>query len=69
MRLEQRALHDGRGLQQGGKSLLRETLRKRSDLQGKQTDKLVGKLGNPIGIKSYKPFHVAVMISCRIIWA
>lgn len=25
----------------------------------KQTDRLVGKLGNPVGIKSYKPFHAA----------
>lgn len=25
----------------------------------KQTDKLIHKLGNPIGIKSYKPFHAA----------
>ena len=25
----------------------------------KQTDKLIHKLGNPVGIKSYKPFHAA----------
>lgn len=25
----------------------------------KQTDKLISKLGNPVGIKSYKPFHAA----------
>lgn len=33
------------------------TMARIADVVLKQTDRLVGKLGNPIGIKSYKPFH------------
>ncbi len=35
------------------------TMARIADVVLKQTDKLISKLGNPIGIKSYKPFHAA----------
>ena len=45
--------------QKNGTSIEPTTMARIADVVLKQTDKLVGKLGNPIGIKSYKPFHVA----------
>lgn len=35
------------------------TMARIADVVLKQTDKLISKLGNPVGIKSYKPFHAA----------
>lgn len=35
------------------------TMARIADVVLKQTDKLISKLGNPIGIKSYKPFHAS----------
>ena len=54
--------------QKDGTSIEPTTMARIADVVLKQTDKLIGKLGNPIGIKSYKPFHVAGDDSCRIIW-
>lgn len=45
--------------QKDGTSIEPTTMARIADVVLKQTDKLIGKLGNPIGIKSYKPFHVA----------
>ncbi|WP_294586665.1 hypothetical protein [uncultured Bacteroides sp.] len=35
------------------------TMARIADVVLKQTDKLISKLGNPVGIKSYKPFHAS----------
>ena len=42
-----------------GKTVQPTTLARVAGLVLKQTDELMGKLGNPVGIKSYKPFHSA----------
>lgn len=40
-----------------GSTVQPTTMARIADVVLKQTDRLVGKLGNPLGIKSYKPFH------------
>lgn len=45
--------------QQDGTIVQPTTMARIADVVLKQTDKLVSKLGNPVGIKSYKPFHAA----------
>ncbi len=40
-----------------GSSVTPTTMARIADVVLKQTDKLVGKLGKPVGIVSYKPFH------------
>lgn len=42
-----------------GREVKPTTMARISGVVLKQTDRLVGKLGNPVGIKSYKPFHAA----------
>ena len=42
-----------------GREVQPTTMARISGVVLKQTDRLVGKLGNPVGIKSYKPFHAA----------
>ena len=41
----------------GGKTVTPSTMARIADITLRKADNLVGKLGNPIGIKSYKPFH------------
>lgn len=41
----------------GGKTIQPTTMARIADVVLRQADELAGKLGNPIGIKSYKPFH------------
>ena len=41
----------------GGKTVIPSTMARIADITLRKADNLVGKLGNPIGIKSYKPFH------------
>ena len=43
--------------QKGHKTITPTTMARIADVTLRQADHLVGKLGNPIGIKSYKPFH------------
>ena len=43
--------------QKGHKTITSTTMARIADVTLRQADHLVGKLGNPIGIKSYKPFH------------
>lgn len=45
--------------QQDGTIVQPTTMARIADVVLKQTDKLVSKLGNPVGIKSYKPFHAS----------
>lgn len=40
-----------------GKTVTPTTMARIADITLRKADNLVGKLGNPIGIKSYKPFH------------
>lgn len=40
-----------------GKTVTPSTMARIADITLRKADNLVGKLGNPIGIKSYKPFH------------
>ena len=40
-----------------GKTVTPTTMARIADIALRKADNLVGKLGNPIGIKSYKPFH------------
>ena len=40
-----------------GKTITPTTLARYADVTLNQTDKLVGQLGNPIGLVSYKPYH------------
>jgi hypothetical protein len=44
-------------IKKNGETVEPTTMARIADVVLKQTDKIVGKLGNPIGIKSYKPFH------------
>lgn len=44
-------------IMKNGETVEPTTMARIADVVLKQTDKIVGKLGNPIGIKSYKPFH------------
>ena len=44
-------------IKKNGENVEPTTMARIADVVLKQTDKIVGKLGNPIGIKSYKPFH------------
>ena len=41
----------------GNKTITPTTMARIADITLRKADNLVGKLGNPIGIKSYKPFH------------
>lgn len=41
----------------GNKTVTPTTMARIADVVLRQADQLVGKLGNPIGIQSYKPFH------------
>ena len=43
--------------QKGHKTITPTTMARIADVTLRKADQLVGKLGNPIGIKSYKPFH------------
>ena len=43
--------------QKGHKTITPTTMARIADVTLLKADQLVGKLGNPIGIKSYKPFH------------
>ena len=43
--------------QKGNKTITPTTMARIADVTLRKADQLVGKLGNPIGIKSYKPFH------------
>jgi transcription antitermination factor NusG len=40
-----------------GKTVTPTTMARIADVTLRKADELVGKLGNPVGIKSYKPFH------------
>ena len=42
-----------------GKTIKPTTMARIADVVLKQTDKLTVQLGNPVGIKSYKPYHAA----------
>ena len=44
--------------QNGNETVTPTTMARIADVVLRKADELVGKLGNPIGIKSYKPFHV-----------
>lgn len=44
--------------QNGKQSVTPTTMARIADVVLRKADELVGKLGNPVGIKSYKPFHV-----------
>ncbi len=44
--------------QNNGKTVTPSTMARIADVVLRKADELCGKLGNPIGIKSYKPFHV-----------
>lgn len=44
-------------IKKNGENVEPTTMARIADVVLKQNDKIVGKLGNPIGIKSYKPFH------------
>lgn len=45
--------------QKDGTTIQPTTMARIADVVLKQTDRLMSKLGNPIGIKSYKPFHTS----------
>lgn len=45
--------------QKDGTTIQPTTMARIADVVLKQTDRLMSKLGNPIGIKSYKPFHAS----------
>ena len=46
-----------RSFVKNGKSFVSSTMARFADVTLHETDRLVGKLGNPVGLASYKPYH------------